>query len=166
MSSNLYDLSTQLQRVNEAIVNDEGVISEDLEVMLNDLLPQIQDKAGNIGKWIRNIEGSTLGIDAEIERLRKRKATIEHLEARLKEYLKDCMEKAGLTKLDTGIMVVSVQKNPPSVNIFCESAIPAEYKDIIPEQYVTSKKRILEALKAEITVAGAELKQGSHLRIR
>lgn len=166
MSSNLYDLSTALQRVNEAIIDDEGVISENMEAIINDLLPQIQDKAASLARWCRNLDGNIDSIDAEITRLKKRKEVNDHLKERLKEYLKDCMEKAGLTKLDTGIMVVSVQRNPPSVDLVDEAAIPAAYKDVIPEQYVISKKRILEALKAGEEVKGAELRQGSHLRIK
>lgn len=167
MSSNLYDLSTALQRVNEVIIDDEGVISDNMEAMINDLLPAITDKVNNLAKWCRNLDGNIDSIDAEITRLKKRKEVNDHLKDRLKEYLKDCMMKAGLTKLDIGIMTVSVQRNPPSVNIFAEAAIPAAYKDIIPEQYVISKKRILEALKADIEVAGAELvTDKTNLRIK
>lgn len=165
--SNLYDLSTALAVLNENIMENDGVLSEEFEQTLETLLPVIADKAGNISRWVRNLEGNIDSIDAEIARLRKRKEVNDHLKERLKEYLKDCMEKAGLTKLDTGIMVVSVQRNPPSVNIFAEASIPAAYKDIIPEQYVISKKRILEALKADIEVAGAELvTDKTNLRIR
>lgn len=163
--NNLYDLSTALAMLNENIMDNEGVLSEEFEATMDTLLPVITDKVGNVGKWIRNIEGSTLGIDAEIERLRKRKTTIENLEARLKTYLKDCMEKAGLTKLDTGIMVVSVQKNPPSVEILNEETVNNQYK-IVKSQVVIDKKMLLEDLKAGVRVAGAELKQGTHLKIR
>lgn len=165
--SNLYDLSTALAVLNENIMENDGVLSEEFEQTLETLMPAIADKAGNISRWCRNLEGNIDSIDAEIARLRKRKEVNDHLKERLKEYLKDCMMKAGLTKLDIGIMTVSVQKNPPSVSIFSEAAIPAAYKDIIPEQYVISKKRILEALKADIEVAGAELvTDKTNLKIR
>lgn len=165
--SNLYDLSTALAVMNENIMENDGVLSEEFEQTLSTLLPAISDKVGNVSRWCINLEGNIDSIDAEIARLRKRKEVNDHLKERLKEYLKDCMTKAGLTKLDIGIMTVSVQKNPPSVGITNEAVIPASYKDVIPEQYVISKKRILEALKANIEVAGAELvTDKTNLRIK
>ena len=76
------------------------------------------------------------------------------------------MEKAGMDKIDTGIMFLAIQRNPPSVDVVDEGSIPAAYKDVIPEQYVISKKRILEALKAGEEVKGAKLHRGTHLRLR
>lgn len=165
-SVSLYELSTELQRVNEAIISEEGIISPSLEVEMDRLLPAITDKASNLAKWVINIDGNIEAIESEINRLKKRKEVNDHLKDRLKAYLKDSMEKAGMDKIDTGIMVLAIQRNPPSVDLVDEAAIPASYKDIIPEQYIISKKRILEALKAGEEVKGAELKTGTHLRLK
>jgi hypothetical protein len=164
--SNLYDLSTALAVLNENIMENDGVLSEEFEQTLEALLPAITDKAGNISRWCRNLEGNIDSIDAEITRLRKRKDVNDHLKERLKEYLKDCMAKAGLAKLDIGIMTVSVQKNPPSVEITNEETVNAQYKTV-KTQVVIDKKMLLEDLKAGIRVTGAELVTGkTHLRIR
>lgn len=165
-NNSLYELSAQLAIVQGEIVNEEGVISEELEKQLDTLLPAIAEKAGNIGRWICNIDGNVKAVESEIDRLEKRKEVNDHLKDRLKAYLKDSMEKAGMDKIDTGIMVLAIQKNPPSVEFVDETAISATYKDIIPEQHVISKKRILEALKAGEEVKGAILHQGTHLRLR
>ena len=164
--SNLYELSTQLQRINEALIDNKGIISEDLEAIIDNLLPAIAEKASNLAKWCINIDGNVEAINAEITRLKKRKEVNDHLKDRLKAYLKDSMEKAGMDKIDTGIMVLAIQRNPPSVDWVDESVIPASYKDIIPEHYVISKKRILEALKAGEEVKGARLHRGTHLVLR
>jgi len=166
MSDSLYALSEGLARINEVIIEAEGVVDEFLEAELDRMLPAIQDKAGSIGKWIRNITGSTLALEAEIDRLKHKKIMAENLSARLKTYLKESMERAGITKLDAGVVTLAIQKNPPSVDIPDESVVPAAYKDVVPEQYVISKRRILEALKEGKEVAGVTLKIGSHLRLR
>ena len=163
--SNLYDLSTALAVLNETIMENDGILSEEFEQTLEALLPAITDKAGNISRWCRNLEGNIDSIDAEITRLRKRKDVNDHLKERLKAYLKDCMEKAGMTKIDTGIMVLSVQKNPPSVEITNEETVNNQYK-VVKTQVVIDKKMLLEDLKAGIRVTGAELRQGTHLRLR
>ena len=165
-NNSLYELSAQLAVVQDEIINDEGVISGELEKQLDTLLPAITEKAGNLGRWIRNLDGNIEAVESEITRLKKRKEVNGHLQARLKAYLKDSMEKAGMDKIDTGIMVLAIQKNPPSVELVDETMIPASYKDVIPEQYVISKKRILEALKAGEEVKGAVLHQGTHIRLR
>ena len=165
-NNSLYELSTQLQRINDTLIDEQGILDETLEAEIDRLLPAIAEKAGNIGRWIRNIDGNIEAVESEITRLKKRKEVNGHLQDRLKAYLKDSMEKAGMDKIDTGIMVLAIQRNPPSVELVDEAAIPASYKDIIPEQYVISKKRILEALKAGEEVKGAVLMQGTHLRLR
>ena len=164
--NSLYELSSQLARITEVVISEEGVISETLEAELDNILPQITDRASNLGRWIRNIDGNIEAVESEIVRLKKRKEVNDHLKDRLKAYLKDSMEKAGMDKIDTGIMVLAIQRNPPSVDVVDEGSIPASYKDVIPEQYVISKKRILEALKAGEEVKGVVLHQGTHLRLR
>lgn len=164
-SVSLYELSTELQRVNEAIVSEEGVISPELEIEMDRLLPAITDKAANLGKWIRNIDGNIEVIESEINRLKKRKEVNDRLRERLNTYLKDSMEKAGMDKIDTGIMVWAIQKNPPSVSILDEKAIPVKY-EILSIVKIIDKKMLLEDLKAGEEVTGAELRQGTHLRIR
>lgn len=163
--NSLYDLSNQLARITKIVISEDGVISEELEKELDNILPQITDRAGNIGKWIRNIDGNIEAVESEIARLRKRKEVNDHLKERLKAYLKDSMEKAGMDKIDTGIMVLAIQKNPPSVEIINEETVNAQYKTV-RTQVVIDKKMLLEDLKAGVRVTGAELKQGTHLRIR
>ena len=167
MSNSLYELSAGLARINEVIIEAEGVVSVEMEAELDQLLPAIQDKAGNIGRWCRNLDGSMLALDAEIKRLKHKKEMAENLQGRLKLYLKESMERAGMTKIDAGVVTLSIQKNPLSVDIPDESFIPAAYKDVIPEQYVISKRRILEALKEGKEVTGATLVDNkTHLRLR
>src|SRR4030066_2498989 len=117
MSDSLYALAAGLARINEVIIEAEGVISEEMEAELDRMLPAMQDKAANIGKWIRNIDGSTLALEAEIDRLKHKKKMAENLEERLKAYLKESMERAGMTKIEAGGGKLAIQKNTPRVRI-------------------------------------------------
>ena len=166
MKESLYELSTELAIIKEAIADNEGILEDNLEKRIDELSLKFSDKINGVSRWIRNIDGNVKAVESEIDRLEKRKEVNDHLKDRLKAYLKDSMEKAGMDKIDTGIMVLAIQKNPTSVELIDETVIPAAYKDVIPEQYVISKKRILEALKTGEEVKGAVLRQGTHLRLR
>lgn len=164
-NNSLYELSNQLARITEIVISEEGIISENMEKELDNILPLITDRAGNIGKWVRNIDGNIEAIESEINRLKRRKEVNDHLKERLKTYLKDSMEKAGMDKIDTGIMVLSIQRNPPTVAILDEKEIPVEY-EILTIVKTIDKKHLLEDLKAGKAISGAELRQGSHLRLK
>lgn len=162
----LYALSEQLARINDEIISEEGVISEALEVKLDELLPKIQDKASSLSRWLKNIDGKTLAFDSELDRLQKRKQAMVNLKERLKTYLKQSMEVAGMTKIEAGVFTVAIQTNPPAVEIIDKNLIPSRYEDVIPEQYVVSKARLKDDLMAGKEIPGAVLRRGTHIRIR
>ena len=47
---------------------------------------------------------------------------------RFKQYVKECMERNDITKIDTGLGSLIIAKNPASVEIINEDEIPSEYK--------------------------------------
>lgn len=165
MSESLYNLSTELAKVNEELVDSEGAISPELESQLDSLLPAIALKSVSICRWLVNIDGNLDAIETETERLKKRGIAAEELKARLRSYLKDSMVRAGLTKYDAGIFTLSIQKNPPSVKIIQEEAIAPQYK-LTKLEVVIDKTLIADSLKAGISVEGAELVQGTRLQIK
>ncbi|MCR2678844.1 siphovirus Gp157 family protein, partial [Salmonella enterica] len=75
----------------------------------------IDDKAENIAKVLKELDGQTLAISAEIKRLQERKATLENNSRNLKGYLQAEMEKVGKEKIKTELFSISIQNNPPSV---------------------------------------------------
>jgi len=166
MNNSLYDIASDLQEIHNAIIDQDGVISSDLENSLDRLNLEISNKVHGVGKWIRNLEGNESSIQAEIDRLERRKKSISNLETRLKDYVKLCMVKADKKKLEFPLFTAAVQANPPSVEITDETKIPAKYIKI---KQVTEidKKQILSDLKAGGDVSGATLvKDKTHLRIR
>jgi hypothetical protein len=68
-----------------------------------------------------------------------------------------------IDKIKTPLFTVSLQKNPPSVEIVNEDLIPEQFKKVT---YTVAKKDILEALKNGQVIEGAEIKQTKSLRIR
>jgi hypothetical protein len=69
-----------------------------------------------------------------------------------------------MKRIKTELFTFNIQKNPPSVEVLNDSAIPKNY--FVEQDPVLNKKAILADLKNGIEVPGAEMKQSEGLRIR
>ena len=166
MSEKLYDLASDLAVINSEIIDAEGVISEELEVRLDNSSLGFQEKILSIGRWDKNIDGDINTIANEVKRLQTKKKVCDNLKTRLKSYVLDCMQKADVKKIEGPLFNVTRVKNNPSVEIVDAEKIPAAFTTVIPEQHVPDTKAILIALK-ESEVAGAKLiDDKEHLRIQ
>lgn len=157
---NLYELSTNYLQIQEMIM--EG--AEGLEDTLESLNDAIEEKAVGYAKVIKNIEGQVLAIKEEEKRLAERRRSLESNIKRLKENLELSMLDTGKKKIKTNLFTFNIQKNPPSVKILDEEAIPSDY--LVKQKPKIDKKAIINDLKNGVEVEGVEIKQGESLRIR
>jgi len=156
----LYDLAENYL----SLVAEIETYDLDAQIILDTLegssqLMNIEDKASNIVKMVKNWESDLPGLDAEIKRLTDRKKIIENRVEGVKTFLFSQLEYAGLTEIKTPIATIKQQNNPPSVNILDESKVPAMYQTIIPQSYKISKTDIAKAIKAGEIVPGCHLTQ-------
>ncbi len=162
----LYELSTELATINDAIISADGEIAPDLEARLDSVSLDFRSKSQNIAKWTLDLAGVEATIDTELSRLQRKKQVAENLRKRLLGYVKQCMEVADVQKIESPTLTIRIQKNPPSTEIVAEDQIPARFVRI---KQVTEidKPGILSALKAGEDVPGARLiSDRTHLRIR
>lgn len=157
---NLYELSTSYLQIQEMIL--EG--AEGLEDTLESLNDAIEEKAVGYAKVIKNIEGQVLAIKEEEKRLAERRRSLESNIKRLKENLELSMLDTGKKKIKTNLFTFNIQKNPPSVKILDEEAIPSDY--LVKQKPKIDKKAIINDLKNGVEVEGVEIKQDESLRIR
>lgn len=157
----LYNLTNDYQRVLEMAEQlDEELFKDTLE-SLND---EIEVKAENTAKVIKELEGQVDVLAKEIQRLNERKTTLNNNVTRLKLYLQDEMEKVGKTKIKGKLFNIGIQNNPVAVYVTDEEKLP---KVFFEEQKPKLNKTLLKnELKAGSVVEGAELRQGRSLRIR
>jgi len=137
------------------------VINDTLEALSGEL----EDKAVNVAKFLRNMETAAEAIKAAEAEMAKRRKALESRVKWLKDYLKGNMEACGISKIECPYFKIAIQKNPATVNILDENAIPDQFK----EQVITwkiNKAAIKDAIKAGETVPGAELSSGTRLAIR
>lgn len=145
-------------------------MAEDLELdqkMIRDTMEgldfEFEEKAEAYAKIIRTLEMDITGLDTEIQRMTKKKATIKNNIDRLKRSLEGAMIATGKRKFKTALFGFGIQKNPPSLNILDESKIPEKFW--IEQQPKLDKKAALAYVK-ENKVDWAELSQTESLRIR
>lgn len=162
--SSLFDISQRYVNILELCENPE-ITPEMLEESLQSMEGELNDKLENIVAFIRSLEGDVAVIDNEVARLQARKKTINNKISSLKAYMEDCLRMLDLKRVKTSLNTISIQNNPPSVNIVNEDLIPNEFKSV--EQVVKiDKKAILKAIKENKEIEGAEIKTSSSIRIR
>ena len=157
----LYEIATGYKNIEYLLENGED--NEELAAVLNSLDAEIEDKAENIAKLIKNYEADIEAFKTEEKRIAERRRTLENIVKRLKEYLFNNMKLTGKTKFKKGTFSFNIAKNPASVEITNADIISSDYKTYTE---VLDKKAILQDLKDGKDVQGAILKQNESLRIR
>lgn len=150
-----------------ALAEDPDTDPEVLAGTLEGLEGQLEDKANNYAKVIRQIESDVNGLKAEIERLQARKTAAQNNIDRMKANLEQMMIATDKTKFKTELFSFGIQKNPAKV------VMDEQYIENVPEEYLKYKdpeidrKKIAEDLKAGKDLGGiAHLEQSQSLRIR
>ncbi len=165
-SLTLYEVSQTYLHALEALTDPEADIPTDtIRDTMEALEGELQDKAVNVAKYIRNMETQAQAIKAAETDMAKRRKTLETRAIKMKEYLKEHMQRTGIKKIPSPWFVISVQKNPASVYVHDEQKIPGDYKN---EQTIISvdKAALKIILKAGQVVPGAELVNGTRLAIK
>lgn len=138
---------------------DDATIADTLE---GEQWP-LEKKAVAVTYVIRESALMVDNIDAEIARLKALKKRNEAKRDGLMSYVHRCMQVAGLTTLPAGTFTFSVRRNPPSVEVTDENAIPPHLMSV-PEPVAPTpdKKAIADLLKTGKEVPGARFAAPSY----
>lgn len=160
----LYELTADYVRAIEQLATEEDQSkAADLLECIGDAFEQ---KAINVGLYIRGIEAKHNAIDAELERLNQLQKDAEKERERLLEYLERSMLAVGKDKIESPILKIGFRKNPPSVNVLDESKIPPRFFVQPPTPEPRLDKRALLAELKDGAVDGAELQQTTRMVIK
>lgn len=163
--STIYELTDDFLRLLE-MAEDPETDPQAFADTLEGLEYEIEVKAENYAKVIKQLDSDAAGIDAEIKRLQAKKSAIANSQDRMKKTLEGAMIATGKVKFKTDLFSFNIQKNPPSVELDEEhlELVPIEY--LIPQDPKPDKKRMLAELKEGKELGFARLKQTESLRIR
>lgn len=155
----------QLYELTEIYLNlkDMDIEEEDLNSALENINDEIETKADNIAKVLRDFDGDIEALKSEEERLAKKRKAIENRQRQLKEYLQNAMLALDKRKFKTDLFSFNIQRNAPSLKILDESKIPDDYYKI---EKKLNKNDLKEAVKNGLFEDAAELVQTESLRIR
>lgn len=165
---NLYAIANEYQALLSQTFDPEtGEVNEGAMIALDTIKDDIKDKGIAIASYIKNLEAERKAIEEAKKAMAEREARLDRRADYLAEYLKSNMERCGISVISSPYFEVKIKKNPVSVHIFDESALPSEY---VREKVVTTrspdKALIKEALQAGVELQCATLKQTTRLEIR
>ncbi len=162
----LYELSsTYLKALDDLTDPELDLPIEAVNDTLEALSDEIETKAINVTKFMRNMEATAKAIKEAEAEMAKRRKSLENRVKWMKNYLKGSMEHTGITKIECPYFKLSIQKNPDAVNILDETKIPVQFKEQVVNWKI-DKIAIKNAIKSGETVAGAKLINGTRLAIR
>lgn len=150
------------------MIMEQDEIEEDLKQELErEPTTLLEEKSQNIIGYTRNIELTIEAMKSEEKRISEQRKALENKLTKFKGYVKECMEKGGIAKVQTEIGSLTIAKNPLSVEIINEAEIPNEFKlEVITEKI--DKTAIKEHFKATGEIpAGVNINtQNTSLRIK
>ena len=114
-----------------ALMESEEITEEEKNKIEEELTMLLQQKSQNIIGYTKNIELTINSMKEEEDRISSNRKTLENKLTKFKQYVKECMENNGITKIETGLGTLSVAKSPTSVEIINEEEVPKEFKQEI-----------------------------------
>ena len=149
------------------LIDQEEMSEEDKKEVEKELIELLQRKSQNLIGYTRNIELTIEAMKSEEKRISEQRKAMENKLEKFKEYVKECMEQNGFTKIETTLGTLSIAKNPISVEIYDEKQIPDEYKTKVVTVKV-DKTAIKKAIKetGEIIPGAKIIDNKTSLRIK
>ncbi len=136
--SKLYEITNDFYQLMLK-AEDEELTQEEYDKLGKELALELKNKSKNIIGIFQNEKTDIEAIGSEIERLTELKKAKENRLERFKEYVKNNMERLNLDKIETELGILSLVKNPISVEIVKEDEIPGEYKKVVQTVKVDKK---------------------------
>jgi hypothetical protein len=165
----LYQLVEQYRSL-EALDASDDLPPEVIRDTLEGLTGELTVKATNVARYILNVEAMAEAVERASTQMKCRANRMRNRADSVREYLRNNMQGAGITKIEAIEFVLALKKNPPAVVIDDEAAIPDDYK-VTPEPAPPplprpDKKLIAKAIKDGFAVPGCHLEQAERLDIR
>lgn len=146
---NLYELTSDFLQLQQ-MLEDPEMDSQLLEDTMAAIEGEIEWKADNYAKVIRNMEGSIEAIKKELERLSNKKAVLEGSIKRLKDNLQNAMVATGKTKFKTDLFSFGIQKNGGSLPVI----VDVETEKLPDDLVIITEKPDLKAIAKYIEETG------------
>lgn len=161
----LYELPDAIRLVEQAIADNEGELTPEMEAQLDALEGEMERKVEYLAMLAREAKAEAAAVKQEEDRLKARRSAASNREAGIKRYLDHCLRKAGIDRVEGALVKIRIQQNSQPSVIY-----DGDPNDLPPQYQRVTVVPDVAALKADHD-AGAELPDGvfvafgSHLRI-
>lgn len=116
----LFDNYEELMETTEE--EDKADIEQAWFDTLTGIEGEFELKAESVAQYIKNLSSEAEAIKAEEKALAARRKAKENSVARMKDYLKNCMDAMNLKKIETAKTKISIRNNAASLKIDDEQA--------------------------------------------
>jgi uncharacterized membrane protein YccC len=162
----LYLIATEYRQALDTLAESD-LDPQTLADTLEGLGGELQPKAVAVAMWARNRDADADAIEEAAKAMMDRAKADRAKAAQARAYLLQCMQLAGVERISSPHVVLSVRANPASVEIEDEDQIPAAYMtDPKPVPPKPDKALIKRALQDGHEVPGARLARGVRLEIK
>ena len=158
----LYEIDDQLRQLEHEIIDAAGVLDEDLEERLDELLDRRDAKMDGYIAVIRELETTAEAVKSEEKRLKKRRRALENSVDSLKDRLAFVMKRRGEEVRESKLGKIRLQqasKRSLIVDVD-EDELPDALKRI---KISADKKALRELLESEDEEFRREGEQYAHL---
>jgi hypothetical protein len=164
----LYELANDYLALLDAIDNDE-IPEEAIADTLESITACIEDKADSIACLLKSLDADCIAIKAEETRLAERRKAKEKAHERIKQYLSETLQRAGLDKIETARNKITFRK---SESVEVDEAAFIEWAQKNRDDLLTysapkvNKTEVKKALKDGAEIVGAELRIKNNIQIK
>lgn len=165
----LYELTNDYQQLL-AMLDEENDFPPDAIVdTLESIAAEIEDKADNIACMLKSIDADITAIKAEEIHLAERRKVKQNAYDRIKAYLSDKLQKAGIVKLETARNKITFRK---STSVKIDDDIFFDWAESNGKDLLTyaQPKANLTAIKKAIgdgeVIPGAQIDEKQNIQIK
>lgn len=166
MTFALYQIAQEHRAMVEALTSTQDDAQAIADTIDAESYP-LEEKAQRVAYAPKILDAEADAIELAAKEMLARAKSKRARADNIREYLKTCMEIAGVSKIECPHFAITIKKNPPSVDVFDLAMVPAEFmRQPEPPPPGIDKAAIKEAIKAGRDVPGAQIANGTRLEIR
>lgn len=164
----LYELTNDYLAFMQAVENGD-IPEEAIADTLEAITAGIEDKADSIACMLKTLDAECAAIKAEEARLAERRKAKENTAERMKRYLSETLQSAGIDKVETARNRITFRKSE-TVEIADDAFIEWAQKNrddlLTYSAPKANKTEIKKALKSGAEIVGAELRINQNIQIK
>lgn len=150
----LYEIPAEFGLLEQALIENEGELTPELEKTLDEFLRSGKDKIEGGAMVMRGLEIEAEACRTEAKRLSERATSLDNNAGRLKKLVLYALDGAFGGKIKTALFTIWGQTSAPTVNLDLE---PGTELNCLPEQFVRVKYELAKDVVKDALKKGEKI---------